>query len=134
MSTNQPKTVNPKKIKAKFKEGYKPKNPENVYEVEISPITVAPGDPVEILIDCQKGFSVMIPYAGFFGGNFFDAKPNPSWAPKSPAPVDQWWGVRLERTMLNNPHSDKKMAYCIYSKDLDNFAVANSPPKMDLNP
>ncbi len=134
MSTNQPGIVNPKKIKAKYKKGYHAKNPENVYAVDKSPITVAPGETVEILIECKKGFSVMIPYAGFFGGNFFEATEQPPWAPPPSSGGEKWWGVRLVRTMLKNPHANKEMAYCIYSKDLDNFAVANSPPRMGLKP
>ena len=134
MSANQPKTKNPKKIKAKYKPKYFPKNPENVFQVDKSPMLVEPGDTVDIYFECTNGFSVLIPFAGFFGGNYFPATKQPSWAPQPTNPKMAVWGVRLVRTQLNNPNTKTEMAYCIYSNDLDNFAVASSPPKMDLKP
>jgi len=134
MSANPVKPKTPKKIKAKFKAGYTPGKPENVFLVEDSPVLVEPGDTVDIFFECTNGFSVLIPYAFFFNGNYFPATKQPSWAPKPSSPKKVVWGVRLIRSQMENPHPDKEMAYCIYSNDLDNFAVASSPPKMDLKP
>jgi hypothetical protein len=130
--------VNPGKlvtITAKYETGYRPNYSENVFQVDQSPITVNKDETVDIMIDCLKGFSVFIPIFGFFEGNVFDSSDSHSWLPDQSTAEEKWWGLRLTRTMLDNPNkSDKELPYCIYSKDLNNFAVGNSPPKMKLEP
>lgn len=129
----------PRKIKAKLNKGYTSTKAEKVYQVD-SPIEVKLGETVEIRLDCMNGFTVFFPNAVFFGDHVFQADDNPSWGAGEPAPEHKWWGVRLTRTNIENPNvikekgKKREMAYCIYSKDLDNFAVGNSPPKMILDP
>lgn len=106
---------------------------ELVHKVKVSPQTIKPGEVVDIDIDCPDGFSVFIPFPMFFGDQVFDAVPVPPKDITQPA-KDKWWRVQLTRTNLPNPNANKELAYCIYMKDLDNFAVASSPPKMNLNP
>jgi len=130
--------VNPKKladvtITVTPVSNYQSKIP-NVFQVDKSPIIVKPEEDVDILIDCKEGFTVFIPKAAFFGKNIFEAE-DPTWVSGLTTPRDKWWGVSLTRTKLKNPNEKTKdLAYCIYSKDLDNFAVGNSPPKMKLEP
>ena len=132
--------INPEKdsdmtVTAKYETGFRPKYSENVFQVDQSPITVNKGETVDIVIDCLRGFSVFIPNAGFFGEYFFDSSDKHLWLPDQSTAKEKWWGVRLTRTTLDNPNqSDKELPYCIYSKDLNNFAVGNSPPTMILDP
>ncbi len=134
MSQASPKKTGNMTVTAKFETGYRPKNAENVFKVDQSPITVKPGEIVDILMDCNNGFSVFIPYPSFFGDYVFKATEQPIWAPNSSTADKKWWGVRLERTNLENQNSKKELPYCIYSNDLNNFAVGNSPPTMILDP
>jgi hypothetical protein len=144
MSLNEPKKTNPSgpnpiKIKAKREKNYKPKLSEDVYRVG-SPIEVSQGDEVVIKVDCQEGFTVFFPNAGFFGDHLYQANDDTSWSDGEDPAENKWWGVSLKRTNMDNPNKaredgkKREAAYCIYSKDLDNFAVGNSPPKMILDP
>jgi hypothetical protein len=134
MNEFDPKKASDITVRAGIEKGYQPTVPENVFKVDQSPITVKPEEIVDILIDCTKGFSVFIPYPGFFGDYVFEATEQPIWAPDPSTAKEKWWGARLKRTKPENQNSNKELSYCIYSKDLDNFAVGNSPPTMILDP
>jgi hypothetical protein len=110
-----------------------PASSENVFKMTQPEVIVGPGETFDITIDCQMGFSVYLPYPGFFAKQEWEAQPVPP-EDISGAPKHQWWRVRLTRNKGDNYSSIRKMAYCVYSKDLDNFAVGNSPPKMTLEP
>jgi hypothetical protein len=111
---------------------YLPNKPEKV--IKVAPeITVKPGETLDILVDCKKGFSVYLPYPMFFENPDLEAKPVGGNVNNKDA-KEQWWRVQIKRKTGDNNTEIRRMAYCIYSKDLDNFAVGNSPPKMTLEP
>ena len=125
MSISNPTTIVPYKIGER---------PEEVFKVDNSPLDVESGETVEILIPSPEGFTVYFPYPGFFNAQVFEAEEKPSWA-INPPDAEMWWGVRMTRISkpgTENPHDE--ISYCIYSKELNNFAVYNSPPKMKLEP
>ena len=128
---------------------------EKVFQVDKPQIKVEPNETVDILIPGKKGFTVFLPYAGVFNAQVFEAVKNPYWeeekedakmqaasgeidSGESATAVEPTkgdvWGVRMTRIVKADDFSPKKMAYCIYSKELDNFAVGNSPPTMKLEP
>jgi hypothetical protein len=137
-----------KKIKPEQKSDHFKHNPEEVvYQVSGPPIEVAPGETVDILIPGPFGFSVYLPIAGHFNAQVFEAVENPEWAlekeekemvavsgssPESTA--EKFWGVRMTRISEKKHCPSGKFPYCIYSKELNNFAVGNSPPEMILDP
>jgi len=113
-------------------DSYEPKLPEKV--IRVAPeIYVKPGETLDILVDCKKGFSVYLPYTMFFENLDLEAKPVGTDVNNKQA-KEQWWRVQIKRKAGENHTDIKEMAYCIYSKDLDNFAVGNSPPKMTVKP
>ena len=126
-------------INAKRNSNYNSKSPQDVYQVPAT-IKVDKGETVVIKLDCKNGFTVLIPYKEIFGKHEFHATNHNSWAVGAGAPKHEWWGVSMVRSNEDNPSKvvkkgkKKEVAYCIYSKDLDNFAVGNSPPKMILDP
>ncbi len=131
-----------KKIKAK-KVKYQPKKDETVYQVDDPAAYVAPGETVEILIPGKEGFTVYLPIAGLFNAQVFEAEESPAWAQAAMAEADgagedaakdPLWGVRMTRIVQAGKSPIPKMPYCIYSKELNNFAVGNSPPEMVLDP
>ncbi|MEN8007790.1 MAG: hypothetical protein ABFS42_12295 [Candidatus Krumholzibacteriota bacterium] len=151
--------MSPKKIRPYYKENNQSSDPKKVYKVDVSPQQVEAGETVEILINCEKGFSVYIPYEGVFNAQVFEAEKNPLWAvdedeKKTKAELqaasgsgdsdaegatleaskETLWGVRMTRIAKENESPVDEMPYCIHSKDLNNFAVANSPPVMGLKP
>lgn len=112
---------------------YLPKGPEDVYQATQPKITIAPGETFDITIDCKKGFKVFVPYPEFFESIDLEAKViDPSEIGEDP--VDQWWRASMTRKKGNNNTDIREMAYCVYSKDLDNFVVGESPPKMTIDP
>ena len=115
------------------KESYMPEESEEVFKMTQPEVNVGPGETFDITIDCQMGFSVYLPYPGFFAKQEWEAQPVPQGETTGP-PAYQWWRVRMTRNKGKNYSAIRKMAYCVYSKDLDNFAVGNSPPKMTLEP
>jgi hypothetical protein len=130
------KTQGHKKVKAK-KKNYQAKK-EDVFKIDDNQIIdVKKGESLDIELDSEGGFTVFIPFAGLFEpvGNsdqIFEA------FEVNPIDVDETithklWRVRLQRKNEDNP-GRKNFAYCIYSHELDNFAVASSPPKMNLDP
>jgi hypothetical protein len=112
---------------------YQPKNPEDVYRVTNPRINIAPGETFDITIDCKNGFKVFVPYPEFFETIDFEAK-EVDQGEIGEAPKDKWWRASMTRKTGNNNTDIREMAYCIYSKDLDNFAVGESPPKMTIEP
>ena len=143
--------VKPKKIKVahQIRTGYQPK-PEDLLVVQNwdSASPVNPGDTVEILIPGPEGFTVYFPIGEHFNAQIFEAVKNPEWAVENsekemeaedglgvePKKEDVW-GVRMTRVSEKCPEPYKKeFPYCIYSKELKNFAVGNSPPRMTLEP
>ena len=118
---------------------YLPVTKETVFRVSKDGVVdIMMGESLNIDIDCQEGFTVFIPYAGLFhavdgSDQIFEA------SEISPPDISgkilrKLWRVTLIRKNQVNPYAKKKFAYCIYSPELDNFAVASSPPKMNLNP
>ena len=96
-------------------------------------INVAPGETFDITIDCKEGFKVYLPYPEFFETMDSEAKVvDPGELGETP--VDQWWRASMTRKKGDNHTPIREMAYCIYCKDLDNFAVGESPPKMTIEP
>ena len=135
MSQEDPKKDSDMTVTATYETGYRPKFSENVFQVDQSPIKVNKEETVDIVIDCLNGFSVFIPISGFFDGHVFPSSAKHLWLPDQSTAKEKWWGVRLTRTTMDNPRKlDKDVPYCIYSNDLNNFAVGNSPPKMKLEP
>lgn len=124
--------VNTKRITAE-KTSYSGRE-EKVFQVDNSPLKVKSGETVEILIPGPEGFTVYFPYPGFFDAQVYEAEEKPGWA-VNPPNAEMWWGVRMTRISKRgtpNPHDG--ISYCIYSKELNSFAVGNSPPKMKLDP
>ncbi len=113
-------------------ETFQPKS-EKVFRVKPPSVTVGRGETFDILLNCRKGFSVYIPYPEFFETLDCEAKPVKPGEISDP-PKKQWWRVQIKRKAGENFTDIEEMAYCIYSKDLDNFAVGNSPPKMTVKP
>ncbi len=118
---------------------YLPVTKETVFRVSKDGVVdIKMGESLDIDIDCQDGFTVFIPYAGLFhpvdgSDQIFEASEIfPSDI--SGKVLRKLWRVTLTRKNQANPYANKKFAYCIYSPELDNFAVASSPPKMNLNP
>ena len=103
-----------------------------VFKVDGSPHYVEAGETVEILIDSSEPFTVFLPYLDLFDGQLYPAVDASSWT-NDPA-QEQWWGVRMTRIVGEGRSPIKEMPYCIYSKELNNFAVGNSPPTMILDP
>jgi len=137
----------PKKIKPVKNSNFKHNSKEAVYQITDPPICVAPGETVEILIPGPKGFTVYFPIAGHFNAQVFEAVENPEWAlekeEKEMVAVsgsspeftsEKFWGVRMTRISEEKHCPSGKFPYCIYSKELNNFAVGNSPPEMILDP
>ena len=115
------------------RESYRPKNDEEVYRVNHPSIHVGQGETFDITIDCKNGFKVFVPYPEFFDTIETEAKVvDPGEVGETP--VDQWWRASMTRKKGDNHTDIDEMAYCIYSKDLDNFAVGESPPKMTIKP
>ena len=136
----------PKKKKIKVKPvkitGPQPKPSPAYFQVPVIADDVGPGDTVEILIPSEKGFTVYFPYSGHFNAQVFEAVENPEWAEEemaaaaggggeSPLPL---WGVRMTRTSGIGAWPQKVFPFAIFSKDFQNFAVGQSPPKMNLHP
>lgn len=116
-----------------LRESYLPKGHEDVFRVTDPRIKIAPGDTFDITIDCKDGFKVFVPYPEFFETIDTEAKVvDPGEIGETP--VDQWWRASMTRKKGENYTDIKEMAYCIYSKELDNFAVGESPPKMTIDP
>jgi len=128
---------------------------EKVFQVDEPQIDVAPDETVDILIPGKEGFTVFLPYAGVFNAQVFEAVKNPYWAADTEdakmqaasgeidsgesatvvkATKEDVWGVRMTRIVKEDQSPIKEMPYCIYSKELNNFAVGNSPPTMKLDP
>ena len=116
------------------KESYLPEGEEIVFRMDPRVVNVGPGETFNIVLDCKSGFKVYVPYPEFFDKVETEAKvvdPQEIGA----TPDEQWWRASLTRKPGNNNHPTiRQMAYCVYSKDLDNFAVGDSPPKMTLEP
>ncbi len=146
MSPKKPKKIKPKQIP-----GYTHPKGEPVLQITDPPIEVAPGDIVDILIPGPKGFTVYLPIGEHFNAQIFEAVENPEWAQEgmeeasgsvSGGNVENFWGVRMTRIskkfdsgeVTSDGKPIRDFPYCIYSKELKNFAVANSPPKMELKP
>jgi hypothetical protein len=138
MSQPDPKIIKPVRVPAP-----KPKEGEEVFQVQGTPIVVAPGDTVEILLSSSKGFSVYLPFGGHFDAQVFEAVENPAWAMEEMAAAaggsmkssgDTFWGVRMTRISKAGEYEPEVFPYCIYSKELKTFAVGNSPPTMTLKP
>jgi hypothetical protein len=108
------------------------KKPIEIFKVDGSPHYVAPGETVEILVDCVKPFTVFFPYFGLFDVTCQEAEDASSWT--GDTFKHQWWGVRVTRKVPLGESPIDKMPYCIYSKDLNCFAEGNSPPEMGLKP
>ena len=132
-----------KKIKPIRNPNYKPNAKEVVFQIADPPIKVAPGETVEILIPGPEGFTVYLPITGHFNAQVFEAVENPEWALEEMAAVSgsssesaekKFWGVRMTRISEAGAYPSGKFPYCIYSKELKNFAVGNSPPEMILDP
>ncbi len=136
----------PKKIKPVKNSNYKHNPKEVVFQVADPRIKVAPGETVEILIPGSEGFSVYLPIGGHFNAQIFEAVENPEWAEEEMAAasgsgskpiIENFWGVQMTRisTSFATPHNPEgEFPFCIFSKELQNFAVGNSPPKMGLKP
>ena len=105
-------------------------NEHNVYKVSPTPVTVPPGATLEIVMQCQTGFTVFLPYPHFFGAQIFEAALDASRS----SGKQKVWVARMTRNNAPNGTPVQTMAYCVYSKDRDNFVVAGSPPKMNLQP
>ncbi len=146
MSAKKPKKIKPKKIT-----NYAHPKGEPVFQITDSPIEVAPGDTVDILIPGPRGFTVYLPIGEHFNAQIFEAIENPEWAQAEMEAASgsgtegedvKFWGVRMIRTSKKFDSGEvdpqgkpiRDFPYCIYSKELKNFAVANSPPKMELDP
>ena len=119
-----------------------PKPSPAYFKVPIIADDVGPGDTVEILIPCEKGFTVYFPYNGHFNEQVFEAVENPEWAEEEMAAAAggegdsplALWGVRMTRTSGEGAWPQKVFPFAIFSKELQNFAVGQSPPTMNLNP
>ena len=143
--------VKSKKIRVKHQRetGYQP-DPEELLVVQAwdPDNPVKPGDTVEILIPGSEGFTVYFPIGEHFDAQIFEAVKNPAWASEENAEElaaaagsdvepkkGNVWGVRMTRISEKCSELYKKeFPYCIYSKELKNFAVGNSPPRMTLEP
>ena len=140
------RTKHSKKIKPEKNPHYELKPDEVVYQVSGDLIKVKPGETVEILIPGSEGFSVYLPIGGHFNAQIFEAVENPEWAEEEMAAasgsgskpiIENFWGVQMTRisTSFATPHNPEgEFPFCIFSKELQNFAVGNSPPKMGLKP
>ena len=128
---------NHKRVKANRRPD--PTSKKEVFLVENEPVVeVLMGETLDIDLDCEGGFTVFIPYAGLFepvdgSDQIFEA------SEISPPDVSETidnklWRVSITRKKKANPYQKKVFPYCIYAPELDNFAVANSPPKMNLYP
>ncbi len=136
----------PKKIKPVRNPKYVHKLNEEVFQISGPMINVKPGETVEILIPGPKGFTVYLPIGEHFNAQIFEALENPEWAQEemeaasgsnSGSAINKFWGVQMTRisTSFATPgNPEGEFPYCIYSKELKNFAVGNSPPKMGLKP
>ena len=114
-------------------ETYQQTVPEVVFKVDPPVVNVKPGETFDILLDCESGFQVFVPYPEFFEKLDTEAqRVDPKTIPEKPR--YNWWRASMTRHQVENNTDIKEMAYCVYSKDLDNFAVGNSPPKMTLKP
>lgn len=118
-----------KKIKAGKIQFQAPKKER--FKVDQAIVEVAMGQVLDIEIECNNGFSVFVPFPGIFNqvagsDQVFNATP----VPKS----KDTWQVSIERLNRANPHPEKDFAYGIYIKEDDDFAVAASPPRMNINP
>jgi hypothetical protein len=138
--------IKPKKIKPVKKSKYVHNPKEDVYQVPDPAISVAPGETVEILIPGSEGFTVYLPIGEHFNAQIFEAVENPEWAleemeavpgSSSESAAKKFWGVQMTRisnSFITKENPKGEFPYCIYSKELKNFAVGNSPPKMNLKP
>ena len=136
----------PKKIKPIRNPKYVHNIKEEVLQVPGGPINVKPGETVEILIPGDEGFTVYFPIGEHFNAQIYEAVENPEWAQEEMAAASgsasestdkKFWGVQMTRISTSFATDDNKegiFPYCIYSKQLKNFAVGNSPPQMGLKP
>jgi|GEM_PF-5120832 len=125
-----------KVVKAKATK-YQPAE-KDYFKTDQDTVSIDVNQSLIIKIECDEGFSVFIPFGGIFhpgvlGDQVFNAE---LISPANPEIVGQkdLWQVSIQRLNQPNPHPEKTFAYCIYIKGHDDFAVAASPPKMNVNP
>lgn len=138
--------IKPKKIKPIRNSKYVHNLKEEVFQIPGPPLNVKPGETVEILIPGAEGFTVYLPIGEHFNAQIFEAVENPEWAQEEMAAASgsesestdkKFWGVQMTRistSFATKENPEGEFPYCIYSKELKNFAVGNSPPKMGLKP
>ncbi len=117
---------------------------EKIFQVPGGPVTVKPGETVEIVVSSTEGFKVCFPFEGHFDSQVYEAEMDPAWALGEMKATDggdsqtqgnEIWGVRMKRISEAGAFPNHIFPYCVYSMDHKNFAVGvNSPPKMNLDP
>jgi hypothetical protein len=127
-------TTPPIKITVAENPNYTPPR-EVIFQVDFPTVTIGPGQTLDIEMDCVGGFSVFIPFPGFFHSNNGSDQIFPATQLKAGEPEGiQPWSVSLTRTDDDNTNDKKDFCYGIYLKGADTFAVGNSPPRMNLKP
>ena len=105
---------------------------ELVFKMDTPSVELEMGETLEILIDSTDSFTVFIPYPGIFAEQIFHAEDASSWTTENAE--KKWWGVRMTRIIGYDMFPIREIPYCVYNKELNNFAVGNSPPTMVVKP
>jgi len=95
-------------------------NKERPFTVSEPRLVINPGDELEFIFEGCRNPTIMIPVSGVMQKRIA--------VPRADEP-----GVIRMRVLDNPDMSHNTFAYAVYSTEIDDFAVGNSPPRMVLD-